>query len=245
MKLKRRFNSFLKELIAKSGQDIVTIIEFGSKKAFEYPKISDWDLLIITKTKAQIKPVIKVAKRCEFKHLNYTDSKIINFLEEHFFVKPSFAGVHLVVFSLEDLTDRLEAKSWKLKILGIVFGQRFFLHDLKDFGKVRFGQDLIVSLSKPRLSWIDLLIARIKLCIVLLAAPFISVTKFNFKIRCFKVIIYYKRVLEIFFKLSPSTLEKENPFFKVADFYRYHPDDYPDGLLKLYFTSWALLFKRN
>lgn len=245
MKLKRRFSSFLKELITGSGQDIVTIIEFGSKKAFEYPQISDWDLLIITKLKVQIKPVIERAKRLEFKHLNHTDSRIVNFLEEHFFVKPSFAGVHLVVFSLEDLTDKLEARSLRLKILGVIFGQRFFLHDLKDFGKVRFGQDLLYQITKPNLRRVDLLIARIKLGFVLLAAPFISVTKFNFKIRCFKVTIYYQRVLELFFKLSHSFLEKENPFFKEANFYRYHPADFGEGIMKLYFRAWVLLFKRS
>lgn len=242
MKLQLKFEKFLKELITNSGQEIVTIVEFGSKQVFKYPQISDWDLLIITRTKDQIKPVRKIAKQAEFKHLRYRDSKMVNFLEEHFFVKPTFSGVHLVVFSMEDLTAKLEADSWKLKILGFIFGQRFFLHDLKDFGQVRFGQDLLAGIVKPKLRLIDLQIARIKLWVVLLVAPIISMTKPNFKIRCFKVIIYYKRVLELYFQLKPSLLEKKEPFFKEVLTFRYQPSQYKQGLIKLYFKAWVLLF---
>ncbi len=242
MKLKLKFNNFLKELITNSGQDIITIIEFGSKQVFKYPQISDWDLLVITKTKSQIKPVRKIAKQAESKYLDYPTVQIVNFLEEHFFMKPTFSGIHLVVFSKQDLTTKLEALSWKLKILGFIFGQRFFLHDLKDFGQVRFGQDLIKRITRPRLLRIDLLVVKAKLAVVLLVAPIISLSRLNFKIRCFKVVLYYKRILELYFQLDPTYLREKNPFFEQVSFYRYRPNDYRQGLVKLYFKTWALLY---
>lgn len=205
LKEDKQFAQFLKSLTSLSGDQIISIIEFGSGKGRECPKSSDIDLLILAKNQKSVTDITNQARNIEKEIYSTRDPVVVSWVEKLLFIRPIQTGIHLVVIGADELTDKFEPSSLRLKILSATLIQKnFLIAHLKKQGRVLYGEDIIQSLPISHVGLIDLVRAALHCLLCLLIAPLISFSLKTLQIRICKAILFFNQVLEIYLDRSTS-----------------------------------------
>src|SRR3989338_3702825 len=139
-------DTFVKSILKEHRENIISILQFGSKKK---SKESDIDLFILLKKRDDIQKIIKTIRESEnLIHLSHTP--FTYFLESHFLVSNEYTGIHSILIGKDELTEEFKPKSIRLKILtNFLISNTIFLHNLKKQYQILYGRDVIKNIKIP------------------------------------------------------------------------------------------------
>ena len=233
-------NFIIKRLIKENKENIISIIQFGSQNKGEK---SDHDIFILLKKRRDIAKIIKTIRKNEkLVHLSHTP--FTYFLESHFLVSNDYAGMHSILLGEDELTKEFKPKSLRLRMIThFLLSYTLLLHNIKRQYKVLYGKDILKNIKIPGMTnkdkWLSFPLSYIVLCCALFALP----NKNTFKIWCFKATKYYVENIKAYTKKKNQVLDLK--IYKLAKRYRYHPEQYKESVLSLYFSSWKSLIKNT
>lgn len=243
------FDEFVQKFIPVVKEEVINISEFGSEAGEVHPEMSDIDLLIVCKDKSSISHIMEVARELEGEILGIKHSKLSDFLQRHLLFSNDFTGLHLILLSKDELNKRYEPLSWRLRfITTFIISRTILLYEIKHKHRVIFGRDLSEKIVIPQLSLSNRFAPFILPMLVLLTLPLSFLRYKEFKIWCFKVLKYHGDLLLAYSQLKLNRhelvlhdLKLHELMIDLALRYRYNPNKYRGGRLKLYFDSWKCL----
>ncbi len=239
-------NEFIKDLVSKFDKEIVSIIEFGSKRGEKNLYLSDIDVLILCRHHDKIGEIMEVARYYEKQIFKIVHSNVNNFIEKYFLGTNDPGGVHAVIISKDEFARNFKPKSLRLKILTFFISRPIFLYRLKSESNLLWGDDIVHDLKIPRLRLSDRLRAFSLPIVVLIFSPLAVFNREKFVVWCCKAVKYYCDYVEVFDRLTRATsphlngmIVENKAVVEIAKKFRYKPKDYPHNRLGLYFTVWS------
>lgn len=239
------------DIVGQFGSKIVAILEFGSHKGEINSEISDIDILILCKDKAAIPEIMTAGRRFEKEVFNTVHSGLANFLQRHFLGTNELGGVHLMVLSIDELTRHFKPKSRRLRaLMHLLVGDAVLYYKLKNNSKLLYGQDLTGGLVIPKASLSDRLISFSLPVVILLILPFSFVGRRQFIMWCCKAAKYFEDYFVTYARIvlhndyiRSRDLNFNGAFAEVAREFRYRPQDYREGVVRIYLRCWLFLIR--
>src|SRR3989344_1009290 len=179
------FRRFTRSIRRSLGKQVVSIIAFGSLRGVRQPAMSDIDLLIVTKQRADIPVVMQVVRGAERQSFHTTHSPLTNFLQRQFLGSNDFSGVHVIPLSQEEFDRQFHPKSFRLRLItAFLMSEPLFLATLQKRYRVLVGKDLLRNVRIPRPMIADRVRIFILPILILLVLPFTCRNSRSFKIWC-------------------------------------------------------------
>lgn len=231
------------------GQDIVSLLLIGSQRGISDPKHSDIDLLLLTKDKTSWQKISQAVRNIEKDTLGIKHSRTTNFLERNFLGSNDLRGIHLMLFSKEELGENFTPKSARLKIItGLFISRAIFMTLVKENYSVLFGVDIPSQFKPVALTFKDRLLTITLAGFVLLIVPVAYFDKNIFKMWCLKAAKYHLESIEGYLRIkygktlaqfkSPHIDDKVKVWLKK---YRYYPESWDASLFGIYFSVWKVV----
>lgn len=244
-----KFSLFSEKLIEAIKDQVISIVEFGSDKGENYPDLSDIDILIISKDKRYTNQIFFKARAIEKEILGINHSRTSDVLEKKFLFSNDLSGVHLIVLSRDELDANWQPKSIRLKIITrLIISRTIFLYNIKHKHRLLYGKDFSGEIKIPKLNFFDRITPFTLPVLVLLTLPIIITRHRKFEIWCFKALKYHGENLlsysQIYFNndaIALHDLKLHELTIDLAQKYRYHPEQYKNNIILLYFRTWACL----
>lgn len=237
-----RAKAFADRLFAAHGNDICAIAQIGSGEGARDLTISDLDFFILVRKRKKAGLVFAHAHAVQQEVYGVRTSCFNRLVQRFCLGSCAFGGIHLIVVGQDELDDRFQPKSRRLRVLTALIGRNIFLRNVSRNHRLLAGTDIGKAI-KPQLPHRTELFScfLFPTLILILTVPLLFCSARSAKIWSMKAIKYHHQNLSAYLELTEEHCILRCETNALAEKYRYHPDACPLGRWRMFGVAWGAM----